>query len=279
MNVVLTHVYNEEYLLNWWLPHHKKRFDHGIIVDYKSTDNTRNLVKKMVPNWELVTSKHDLFGAVDNTLEIMELENSIQSRFPKAWMITLTVTEFFIGNTGILKHKNINENLYVPCDIMVSTRKEMFVEPDPNLPLINQRTKGIPLEYNEHTKHNMMASKFDSACVAAGLNGVMSQRMMRSLHNYSFNYFPTLGPGRHAWNTPTKDFRIFWYGFSPITEKLISRKLQIKERIPQSDIAAGMGVASMVDRDSYLYKLKFHQNFGLMDLKDTVNKLEGNLYK
>lgn len=33
---VLMHIYNEEYLLPFWLNHHKNIFDHGVIVNYDS---------------------------------------------------------------------------------------------------------------------------------------------------------------------------------------------------------------------------------------------------
>ena len=29
--------YNEEYLLPWWLMHHKQYFDHGVLINYAST--------------------------------------------------------------------------------------------------------------------------------------------------------------------------------------------------------------------------------------------------
>jgi len=37
--ILFSHIYNEEYLLPFWLKHHKKIFDHGVIIDNFSTDN------------------------------------------------------------------------------------------------------------------------------------------------------------------------------------------------------------------------------------------------
>jgi len=278
MKIALTHVYNESYLLKWWIPHHKKRFDHGVIVDYNSTDGTRELVKQLAPDWEYIQSRNAMFGAEDNTLEMTDIEWNLQKRYPGAWMISLTATEFFIGDTSKLAQDDKQHDLYVACDIMVSSLNEAFIEPDPEKPLIEQRFHGIPLEWNERTKNNMMVSKFDTACIQAGANHIMSQRMMRALHNFSFDYIKNVGAGRHAWKEPVDDFRIFWYGYSPLTEELIKRKLQVQTKIPKSDVMRGMGISNILDRDLYLRKYKFHLDFGLVDLRETISRLEGDKY-
>ena len=278
MKIVLTHVYNESYLLKWWIPHHQKRFDHGIIIDYNSTDDTRELVKELAPNWEFIDSQYKMFGAVDNTNEMTFYEKLVQEKYPGAWMISLTATEFFVGDTSKLIPSS-PQDLYVACDIMVAKPEEMFVEPDSSISLIYQRSHGIPLEFNENTRNNWAASKFDRACAAAGLNSVMSQRLMRALHNFEYDYLQRLGPGRHAWSEPSPDFRIFWYGFSPITEGSIKRKLAVQNKIPQTDVQVGFGVGSLVNRDSYMQRVKFNQEFGLVDLNETVVRLEGDKYR
>ena len=58
---VLTHFYNEEYLLPWWLDHHKKYFDHGILIDYASTDKSVEIIKEICPTWTEVKSKNEFF--------------------------------------------------------------------------------------------------------------------------------------------------------------------------------------------------------------------------
>ena len=51
---VVTHFFNEEYLLPWWLEHHKKYFDHGVMIDYNSTDSSVEIIKKICPTWTIV---------------------------------------------------------------------------------------------------------------------------------------------------------------------------------------------------------------------------------
>jgi hypothetical protein len=50
---VLSHMRNEEALLPAWLAHHKTIFDHGIIVDYCSTDRSLGIIKELCPTWEI----------------------------------------------------------------------------------------------------------------------------------------------------------------------------------------------------------------------------------
>jgi FkbM family methyltransferase len=38
MTTLIGHFRNEEYLLPWWLRHHVPMFDHGVLIDYSSTD-------------------------------------------------------------------------------------------------------------------------------------------------------------------------------------------------------------------------------------------------
>lgn len=54
---IISHFYNEEYLLPWWLMHHTKIFDHGILINRGSTDRSVEICKLFAPNWEVRDSK------------------------------------------------------------------------------------------------------------------------------------------------------------------------------------------------------------------------------
>ena len=45
MKSIISHFYNEEYLLPWWLNHHKKYFDYGLMIDYNSPDISVEVIK------------------------------------------------------------------------------------------------------------------------------------------------------------------------------------------------------------------------------------------
>ena len=55
---VISHIYNEEYLLPFWLQYHSKIFNDGIIIDYYSTDNSINIINKICPNWKIIKTKN-----------------------------------------------------------------------------------------------------------------------------------------------------------------------------------------------------------------------------
>ncbi len=88
-STVISHIYNEEYILPWWLEHHKKIFDHGIIIDYASTDRSLEIIKEICPTWEVVQSKNAEFNAMAVDVEVLEYERKIEG-----WRICLNVTEF-----------------------------------------------------------------------------------------------------------------------------------------------------------------------------------------
>lgn len=63
----------------------------------------------------------------------------------------------------------------------------------------------------------------------------------RYLHNYPTGQYHV---GRHISNNPTTgplNTRLLWYAFAPWTKEFIDRKLQIKNKIPQSDKDKGFG--------------------------------------
>jgi hypothetical protein len=77
MRTVLTHFYNEEYLLPIWLEHHKKIFDFGILIDYNSTDRSVEICKNICPHWQVFSSMNEYFEAHSNDSEIEFYEKQI----------------------------------------------------------------------------------------------------------------------------------------------------------------------------------------------------------
>jgi hypothetical protein len=58
-STVIIHIYNEEYLLPFWLNHHKNIFNHGIIID-----NSINICKEICP------TRNPDFGHLNVDLEV-----------------------------------------------------------------------------------------------------------------------------------------------------------------------------------------------------------------
>jgi hypothetical protein len=202
MKSVICHFYNEEYLLPWWLKHHKEYFDYGLMINYKSTDQSVEIIKEICPDWQVVDSVNSKFNAAEVDNEVMYYEEQIPG-----WKISLNTTEFLVGKYSLLTEEMSDKKIFVPSFYFVDTDDNTIV--DKNKPLHEQLTNGI--DYLDN----------------------IGLRKLRCLHNNKVKYIP----GRHFLNfeDTTEDFVIFNYGFSPMNDELISRKLQIQNRIPESD--------------------------------------------
>ena len=95
MLTLISHIFNEEYLLPFWLEYHKNIFEHGIIIDYYSTDRSIEIIRKYCPTWEIITTRNinkdgsPNFKAEDVDLEVMDIESRISG-----FRICLNTTEF-----------------------------------------------------------------------------------------------------------------------------------------------------------------------------------------
>lgn len=244
MKTIITHFFNEEYLLPFWLNHHKKFFDHGILVNYKSTDKSIDIIKEICPTWDIVDSKNEYFSAqlVDN--EIKKIEDGLNG-----FKITLNVTEFILGDFNMLDRITINTQFLIPSYVMVDNmgfdNEKVYTD------LIIEKPFGIdttiPFEYTKLSIDDLTnLSKVYN--IGAILRNPFEMRRGRSLHNFRVNY-PL---GRHFPGYNTKDFIILWYGFSPFNDENIKRKTQIQTKMPDSDKSLRLGFEHMVDKNTLM---------------------------
>ncbi|CAN0205342.1 unnamed protein product, partial [Phaeothamnion confervicola] len=89
---LLTNVFNESWLLPFWLLHHKDMFDHAIIIDYHSTDDSMDIVRQICPTWEIRTTRNKFFDAKLIDLEFMTIERDLEG-----YCIILNTTEFLVS--------------------------------------------------------------------------------------------------------------------------------------------------------------------------------------
>jgi hypothetical protein len=207
---VVCHFYNEEFLLPWWLQHHKHIFDHGIMIDYASTDHSRDIIREICPSWEIRPSRNEFFDAKPIDDEVMDIERELDG-----WRVALNVTEFLYGNTQHLKDTTEPTQYFLTNYVFVD------MEDNPNLldhtrPLYEQRYWGY----------------LDNKNVGGKLAKGSVRRMNRSIHNY-----PVVYPdwGRHWPNTTASfdDLVIFYYGYADASEQGLDRKAQIRSRISE----------------------------------------------
>ena len=108
MKTVICHFYNESYLLPFWLKHHKKIFDNGIMINYQSTDDSVKIINEICPDWKIIDTKNDFFGAEAIDREVESIESSIDG-----WKICLNITEFILGDFSKLD-TYIDNSLLIP---------------------------------------------------------------------------------------------------------------------------------------------------------------------
>lgn len=228
---VISHFYNEEYMLPWFLNHHKQIFDHGVMIDYHSTDRSVEIIKEICPTWDIVTSRNNDFQADNIDVEVMEIEKHIDG-----WKIALNVTEQMIGDYSILDDNS--KQWLIPTVFMVDTDRDNLVSQD--RPLYEQKNWGFSFKDSQQA---------------------FLERRSRSIHNVPVYYPPhntpeCMGPGRHYHTYNTDQLVVFYYGWCPFDQGGIARKLQIQTQIPLIDRQRGWGFHHITNKETLTYRLE-----------------------
>ena len=214
---VITNIFNEEYLLPFWLKYHKHVFDHGIVINWESTDKSVEIIRSICPTWEIRNTKHiyngkPFFETIMADNEIMEIESTISG-----YKIMLNVTEWLL-TTGPIKELldfNISNKCY-PINVLSP---------------INILPNYTPI----HTKEFI-------ACFRNKLISVYDKRKYRYIFNrLNGKYIP----GRHFTNEPTdlisvdlnnynpvmNGMCIVWCGYFPLTDQMFQRKMAVSNNM------------------------------------------------
>jgi hypothetical protein len=219
-------------MLPWFLNHHKQIFDHGVMIDYHSTDRSREIIKEICPTWDIITSRNPNFQADLIDTEVNDIEAGIEG-----WKICLNVTEQLIGDYSAMDDHG-PEHILVPSIFMVDCNRERAVTQD--LPLYKQKHHGF---------------------VFSDSNQAFLERRARRLHNGHVPY-PTsstgdcMAPGRHYNFYTTDKLAVLYYGWCPFDEGGITRKLQIQTQIPLIDRQRGWGFHHITNKETLTYRLE-----------------------
>jgi hypothetical protein len=245
---LIAHIYNEEYLLPFWLINHKDMFDNIIIIDYNSTDRSLEICKKICPNCKVIPSRNEYFDAQELDKEVMEIERAVDGI-----KIVLNVTEFLICENDIKDY--FKENITTP--IAFEVKSKAVFSPD---------------KYNIFPKNNY--ELFDNI-FKEDIFLSYTARSSRFIHNYPDGNY---GTGRHFLNykgvdrasnlLPTEKIQILYMGYYPLNKYMIKRRTQIGQKQSQFDIKNKLG-------HHHLWKKKEILNFiqnGLLHDKHLLNK-------
>lgn len=247
MKTIITHFYNEEYLLPWWLEHHKKYFDFGILIDYGSTDRSVEICKKICPHWQIFPSAHGKFDASDCDREVEFYERQIPG-----WRISLTVTEFLVGNLSKLMHEEENRTQWLIPGVIFAS-------------------------YNPAGKFSREKELWDQCSTGVPYTVSSAARLCRSLHNFKDISY---SPGRHFHPLNTEDAMIFKFSNCLIGEEMIKRRLQIQHRVSERDKISGCSDqhvyashGGLTHQTLPLYYKEKIESLGPIDCSDLINKI------
>ena len=240
---LISHFYNEEYLLPWWLKHHREIFDHGVMINCSSTDSSVDIIRELCPNWEIVDSVNKDFDALTIEPEVQGDESK-----HRGWKMVLNTTEFLIGDFSMLNDRS-PDKIVARCHIMVDSPEDEYNEPDQSVPLVKSRSNGI----NTLEKWGKDFQR------------VRNCRMIHKMESVIYDL------GRHYPEETTQDMHVLWYGFSPFTERLLERKLQIKTRIPEHNVRKKLGWEHMYPREKMVEEMKKFQSAS-RDISNLIGK-------
>ena len=205
---VLTNVYNEEYLLPFWLEHHRTIFDHGIVFDWGCTYRSMDIVREMCPTWEIrkaidshPSKRLDKFDACENDVIFMFAEMKLNS-----YKIVLNTTEFLVSEQPLRNYIADEPNRCYPLQSFVGLSTKELQDP---------KTLGEFLAGIERVEPHL--------------------RKWRTLHSH---YHGKYSLGRHEitlYPYETIPAYIMWCAEYPWNAAVLQRGLQITEKIPESD--------------------------------------------
>jgi hypothetical protein len=257
---VICHFWNNAAVLPYWLRHHTRIFDHGIMIDHGATDESAALIRELAPHWELRQTERcrEAFDAAEADKEVMEIEEQV-----RGWKMALNVTEFLL-------HFDLHEYIAaLPRGVRgVTTSGVVLVD--------SEQTRNIPLTdeplFFQRT-HGYFEYELGKRPEDYGYPAVWRSRL---LHNYPNGQYET---GRHVTHVPhTEDPRLFlvWTGWAPF-ELLKKMKLEVQTRIPASDFERGLSLQHKLDSEAELEaRLAEHQqrSHDLLIDPDYISMLE-----
>ena len=255
--------YNEEYLLPWWIKHHSKIFEHGILVDYHSTDRSYEICKDLCPkHWKIFKSFQNDFSSdgIDGNMQFYE-------KSVNGFKMPLTTAEFLLTPAPLdaLDNFCLAQNI----DFLKAW----------GVCMVDTNTTDLPT-YDKHLyeqKHHGMINGY----VGPKYNPIPDYCAAFYSRTYHNKPMANYAPGRHfIWPPgPDQSYNIFSaldvftlkYRFSPWNETTIKRIQQFKSRVPQYDLDSNKGGTHCLSEEQYIeeydhylttaYDLKTNEQF------------------
>jgi len=216
---LISHFWNEQYLLPWWIKHHRNMFDDAILIDWHSSDNSLLEITKHAPaSWKVVKTRNrvpldpDTSYAHEVDSEVMDYERNVPG-----WRMCLNTTEFLMGDLKktITNDASIHQH-FIGNITMQAWKPHGSLSHDK--PLWEQKWMGLECRCGQR----------------------MGERHARSMHDHPVSY----GIGRHcdmSVQATSANMVLLHYGNCIASPEMLTRRLAMKERITQYDRAKGWG--------------------------------------
>ena len=279
-NILISHFYNEEALLTQWIRHHAPLFNCAVLIDYDSTDKSRDIIRREAPDsWNLVSSQNREFGAMAIDQEVSGYENSFDNNH---WRLALTTTEFLFA-TGIRRKENtvfgnasaisrqeprgfFQENTCIPT----SSSPEYIAIRIPSLTVVDRE------DSTKNDKSQALLRQKNAFYFQDGASGILTPEEEMYVNNHYNRFMHTIRDFQNPYGIGRHDFRhasvlqnthILKYVYGPFPD-FYSRKLQIKNRMPESDKQFNFGHQHLIEYDQLDSDYKRKQKLPLVEITD-----------
>ena len=240
MSTLITHIYNEEFLLPYFINHHKEMFDQVYVIDYQSTDKSIEILKDLAPHWKILSAPTQSFDPIQLDRFIMKLEESVVG--PR---IALTVTEFLLGDPTLAR-----EQIIIPSVSLVNMGEDVpFIS---GKPFHEQRSFGIM---------GIVSAASDLLPQNSDAPGYLNTSFLgrkktgRSIHCFPISY----DTGRHFEVGVDSAFLIYRVSNCFVTEQMFDRRLQIQDKLDKNN-----------GKEFHVH----HSNFGQILTREDLVELE-----
>lgn len=207
---VISHFYNEEFLLPYWLKYHTMVFDHGILIDYQSTDASLDIIRELAPHWEIRPSRNTEFDPWALDAEVIDIEHEV-----KGWKTVLNTTEFMVHHDLKKAIREVEDKAptclaIMPAGVVMCDRSEEYNQPVDERHLFLQRHSGWFEPVPPHgARHRIIHRAYDGKYRVGRHHTFLTDVIYRD------------------------DIYCTWWGWSPYPQ-VKNRKLQIQTRMSET---------------------------------------------
>ncbi|MCG6872993.1 MAG: glycosyltransferase family 2 protein [Gammaproteobacteria bacterium] len=232
---VISHFWNNRWILEHWLRHHRRLFDHGILIDHGASDGSAELIRDLAPGWEIrptwLCREHYLSAQADQ--EVMSVERELEG-----WKMVLNVTEFLViadlhAYVAALPDwvKGVTTNGVVLVD-----RPEQVGQVVTRIPFFLERTYGY-FEYELGKRPSDY-----------GFPAVWRSRLLHRHHHGDYEV------GRHVSAAPhvfDPALYLAWAGWAPFAD-IRAMKMSVQARIPDAEFERGIALQHRLESTAEL---------------------------